>query len=322
LWTRYPQDIEQTVFYAVLLPNASDTHFLVFDAGGEFRAFRIRVLEWDVLRKLLRHRSQDLRDALDRGDPSRLGRCRYYGAGCKFEAVGVCDCRELPSLDMTILRGALEVTHDVDLETQVKDAYSRAAVSPDEVWWWDLFSPRRRFLEEPPAYISDTEKNAARWLLEEGVRTMGLSPNRRYYQEARAGAEALGIRASSGLLRVMSARSGIDIVPFVARAQHGQVKREWQVTPWFVAELAIACAAADSPRGVLFVIYPDDDSKVAAYDVGFPDLDRVKELVKRAVRQIRSAEDVNDPSLVRECPAFMRSGCSSKCLCSPSQGGQ
>jgi len=115
--------------------------------------------------------------------------------------------------------------------------------------------------------------------------------------------------------------NGQEIVPYIARAQYGPVKREWQVAPYYIAELAVACAAADSRRGVIFIAFPEDGNKVAAYDVSFPAIDKVKERVREAVRRIRAAEDANDPNSLPECPAFMREGCSSKCLCRGGEGG-
>jgi len=315
LWRLYPQDIEQTLFYAALLPGSSDTHYLVFDSGGSFRAFRLRIRDKGSVRDLLARRMWQLREAISVDDPSRLGQCRYFQPGCKFERTNVCGCGNLPLIDTANLRSAVEIKHDVEFERQAAAAYANAAFTPDEIWWWDLFSPRRRFLDEAPTYGSDSAKNAARWLLEEGVYAMGLSPGRARYQAARERAANLGIRAPPGLIQAMRAKEGSNIVPFVARAQHGSVKREWQVAPWFVAELAVACAVVDSSRGILFVVYPDDDQKVAAYDVSFPNLDSIRRIITQAASEIRVAEKAKNPNLVPKCPAFMWGGCSSKCLC-------
>ncbi len=148
LLREFPQDLEQTLFYAALLPKASARHYLVFLDGqdSEFVAFRAEVRDRGPIINLVRLRMAIIREALDSKNPSPLGRCRYFDYGCRFRQAGVCGCGELAPLKTSALEQAVHIIRDEDFEGTLEQARLDAGIPADDILVWDLMSPRRRYL--------------------------------------------------------------------------------------------------------------------------------------------------------------------------------
>ncbi len=319
----YPQDVEQLLFYAILLPGAADENFLAFldRSDSSFTAYRVELLDRGLILNLTRQRMAELRRALREDDPSRLGRCRYFKSGCKFLAAGVCSCQDFDEIDMSTLFRAIGTTRDKELERAMEQAREESKAFWDEIAWWDLISPRRRLLRlqgRDPPYDPGKRKKAAKEVLYECIRMVQeIQPDLAVKEEARSAAWDCGVKCPTKSILVKSAKrpGGAELRSYVAQAPMGGIRSPRDLFPFYIAELAIRCAIVGCPRGVVFLIYPDEDNKIIAYEVYFSSIEDLRALVRKQVKAIQKAEDQGNPGLVHECERFMRNGCNEYCLC-------
>ena len=321
----YPHDLEQAVFYGVMYPGASEVHYLVFLDNREdaFFAYEIRLTDRGIALNLMRARLQLLRTGLESDDPSALGRCRYF-EGCRFRRAGVCGCEKLAPLDTSLLRRAVDLRRVEDFEASLDNARRDAESdwAPEQIATWDIIAPRRRYLSrsrQAPGYVPDIRKRAARVVLEQCIReTSQLSADPSLRRAQLEYARSLGLTAPYGLITVARAATqpeGREIMPYIARAPRGNARAPRYLHEYYIAELAVSCAIAESPRGVVFVVYPDENDKVVAYDVSYRSHQVLRILLEAEIDTIRRADEKEDPTMLRVCPPFMKESCNEACLC-------
>jgi len=87
VYSFFPMDLEQLVFYSIIHPVNPKINYLVFmEDNGKFnlKAFRVKINNFHLAKRVLLSRISMLDDAFISNNPSALGRCRYYNSGCKF----------------------------------------------------------------------------------------------------------------------------------------------------------------------------------------------------------------------------------------------
>ncbi|MFQ5962165.1 MAG: hypothetical protein ACE5MG_12290 [Candidatus Methylomirabilales bacterium] len=323
----YPHDLEQVMFYGAMYPGASKTHYLVFldNHADALFAFQIRLSDRGMALNLMRARVNLLRAALESENPSPLGQCRYF-EGCRFRRAGVCGCADLDALSTGQLRRAVGVQRIEDFETSLASARREAESdwAPEQVATWDIIAPRRRHLSragQAPAYAPDVRKRSARVVLEDSIRrTTQLRVDPSFRQTQLEYARTLGLTAPYGLITVARAATqpeGREVVPYIGRAPKGNARGPRYLHEYYIAELAVSCAVAQSPRGVVFLVYPDENDKVVAYDVSYRSHKDLQALLEAEIDRIRRADATGDPGVLRICPPFMEAGCNEACLCVP-----
>lgn len=275
--SQHPQDLEQLLFYAILLPNSSDEHYLVFldRSDDSFVAFRVRILDRGIPHSLARQRIGALRQALSDNDASHLGRCRYFEATCKYRLAGVCQCEDLNEIDVSVLLRAVDIVRDTELESALERARRDSEMPPEQIPWWDLISPRRRLLRRKgrdPPYTPKKKKQAGKEVLNQCIdRVQEVQPGRTLGERARAEFWDCGVSCAPRLVLVRSAKrpGGEELRPYIAQAPLGSVREPEDLFDFYIAELAIRCAITGCPRGVAFLIHPEEGNEFRAYDVSF-----------------------------------------------------
>lgn len=320
IWSHTPQYIEQLLFYSVLWTHDEPTHYLIYHLGdgpSSIRVFRVEVNDSETIREVLEARKSNLETALEDGDPSVIGRCRYHGDQCHVESAGLCDCDQLHELELSSLRHTSLIDRDDDLEEILHEAFQRVEDQPEVVSSWDLETPRQWYgrqigVRERDPWIPDDQ-----WV-PGALASAGLLPGPIESPPSQNLEEALPFSGPGMMVRrTETTTDGIEQqwVPTLIRV------RDYQTTPEpirlrnQVMQIGCACATAGVDTGYIIVELPNADEDIVVYAVTFEDLDGIEEKIRDRLNLMNTALERHDVDQIPECPDWLQGSQCSDCLC-------
>jgi hypothetical protein len=323
---RNPQDLEQLVLYALMTFRGDESHKLVYfneALPGAFVAFNVRLRSQGPLKQYFLARRGALERAIEMGDASRLGRCRYLDTGCDYRLNEICPCDTLGALDTGALSGNVELARDSAFEDELRHARESAPFPPsDRIGLWDLFTPRRAFMR---ATVTEFEGSSA-----DDDYELRKFLERRFVSSELAGepfdiviqtrdnrqVKLLGRGLSARTRDTTSEGTNEAVLPFLLRVSRRQVPHEpAEVPDVYKAQLGAQCAIRSSPTGLLAIEYPSHAAALKCFRVRFDSLEEIRNRLGRRFAQLQRAIVQRDATDLPKCPSWMIERCSEHCLC-------
>lgn len=321
VWSDAPQDIEQLLFYAGLWTGQALLHYLIYytkDEANPIRVFQATISNIGDVRNTIRQRRDRLQSALDESDPSKLGRCRYFGNSCPFRDDSICSCGELEEISTSSLRKVVELERDTKMEETVAKAWETFGERPSRpLSPWELQVPRQaygRLTGERPEELWVPPENwvwSALWQsdLLPGIAVAPMLP--RIF-------DPLQFKAS-GMYIVRSVTGDEGAVDKVTPALIRNWKNDYVPRARYVKnqlmQLGVLCALSQKATGILLLDSPQIDGGLLVFAVTFKDLNEIKNTVKERLGDIALSVEKSDPALLPECPISIPRDACSNCLC-------
>ncbi|MGC8516026.1 MAG: hypothetical protein ACP5OC_07845 [Thermoplasmata archaeon] len=319
LFSAKPHDLEQLLLYALFSKREKKDHRLLYFVGKhpniKVRSFKVKIIEKDPIVSYFVQRRDSLREAIEKSDPSALGRCRYFDQLCKFKEGGICDCDGKEKIDTADLRKNVYIG-----ETQ--NSWSGSIINSlreniKVIGFWDLFQPRRWVLNElnPLEYIENDDdqslenywlrREIERKLLGEGIVVEHGIKN---------------IPGFSGSALLYSTRRGnYKKFPLLVRVSD---TRSLYPNNYHKAQIGAVCAAMNTEVGYIFHFFKNPQAGIL-WELSFNDLSGIrKALVKLIGEMVKLPRGDELRAVLPSCPDFLiNRKCHGNCVCKAERQG-
>jgi len=310
----FPQDLEQLLFYSVMHIKHPLINYLVFmddKKPHNLKAFKVEIKDLDKIKKLLEQRKAMLDLALETGDPSPLGRCRYFRGLCEIKTSKKCDCENLKDLPVDILQNSVTITFDEDLENDLIKYREKTNLSSELFTTYEIIAPRKSFAKRILAEEQDYSPNEVledrKDLLGTLIKRLKKSPSARERELIEKSLKEKKLYIGKRWINIKSTKhlKGITI-PYLVKADRSNDKRALSFPGQYaLAELAIICAAYGKENGIIFKIYPNLENAIQVFKVNFKDLEKCLKEIRSILNNLERINQSKDIFDLPPCPFYM-----------------
>jgi hypothetical protein len=296
VFEKFPHDLEQLAFYSVLHPSRPKDNYLVFMENKRplgLKVFKVTTTDQNVIISLIKERMKLLKDAIEKNDPSKLGRCRYYQDHCHLE--GICKCSNAGVLDISKMRKALKVQYDDKFTKELNEVKNQSKTK--EVYSvWDILNPRLNYMKtiegKDQAIEPNAEKEAYDACLWISIRDLPLQPSASEKTKIKRLNKEPRLYTSFRWLRTInSAKSEEEVVPYIQKVSGVTDKRRAGFpNPTHIAQLGIVCASYGKSKGLIIVVYPQLNKLVQVFQVVFKNPAGMLQELKKKIDEFEEAK--------------------------------
>ena len=322
VFKRYPQDLEQLLFYASLSPKETEKHYLVFQLDHQpynLSVFRVDIGDWGTIRDFLAKRRDNLDIALECSDASNLGRCRYYETGCDFDKNHVCNCGAMNELNLDPIRKVISLTFDGDKKAEMERFRAVHRISSGELYSiWSLLKPRKTFLRNhlgiPDTYEKGKPLESCEEALRKAVyRASDLRPTASELEEARANCLDLLVYPTWRWISIHHSwpgKRGKRVVSAILKVS--DKKPQTQPFEAYRVELTLARIATHSLHGAVIVAFPNAGDRIQAFTMSSDEsvLREGEDLLRNSISTLNTALEDGRISTLDLCPRWVQRNCS------------
>ncbi len=326
-----PQFLEQLAMYCALVDRIDGRLVLLTvqeSQGPLCTVGDVRFRDLAGIRVEMNERAVRFRQALTRGSPRELPRCRWFGRGCEFQEQAVCDCTggepplgSLRALAMEEFRENPEESRRLSVRFAELPPEGGAASR-----FHALVYPRRAYFERTQPLIPERVAPGA------SAAGRPSSDWRRGFRDAvRAGPVGESTRqiARPGFPpEMVECFRGLPVLARGTRARWAPPpERMPRDQPQYFLELGLRAAAVGESQAYLVLGYESadrPDERVRVYEVHFGDPNLFRAWAESRERALADALAHGTPFSLPACPAWMFASCPyrSDCRCgTPEPGG-
>lgn len=324
LLKNHPQNLEQLLLYVLFSGRERYEHKLLFLTGQYPNLipveFKVKITDREKLVDYFTRRLEGMKVAVQKNDPSGLGKCRYHHSLCKFDKSKVCNCEKESEVNIGPIRDSVRVQLiKGDLDTKL----SKAAVADKHyIGIWDLFTPRRWVVRESnplellgyedsdKMQLYDLRKRIESRLVEEKVIA------RNEFAEADIGIAEHYYSFSTGKTG-QDSKKGVTDIPVLIRVIDKDSKEiKGKIYKAYLPQIGIISSLIGKSTGYVFVYFTKSDNGVLT-EIKVNGSKKIKDRVKQILEDMKKSLDVRSiKGDLPSCPEFIQSSCTSiNCLC-------
>ena len=320
IFERYPNDLEQLVFYSALHPSNPEKNILLFmqdKSPYSMKAFEVITKDFNTIKSLIRERIKLLDEALSSSVKEKpfekLGKCRYYVHGCEFQQAGVCRCDKIPPIDLSRLKGAIEIKESTEFEKKLEEKTKEfESTSSTEIYPNNIIAPRQQFMKnvleiEKPEFEGMDDKFVFKSCLSSAIYKSNLN------QFASSEKEKIKEKLFDSRLSIpfrwlkipSSSVPGNEItLPYIVTVSDYNLNKP---SPYHIAELGIICASYNTTKGITLTIMPKMNKLINAFEVSYKnkEIKNIQNMIRTIINEIESAQKEEHLSMLHPCPGFM-----------------
>jgi len=331
IFEKYPNDLEQLVFYSALHPAKPIKNILLFMESKKpysITAFEIITKNFDAVKSIINERIKLLDETLGSkmADKAfkKLGKCRYYDGGCEFHESGACNCDKLAPLDLSKLKESIEIRPAIEFTKQLEQKRKEFEnASSVDIYPNNIIAPRQHFikniLELERDFLGSGDKFVSQTCLSSAIYKTGLTqfdPQKKEELQKKTFDKRLTIPFKWLRLPSSSTSTNETIMPYIT-AVSDYDKVAGYPTKYHVADLGIICASQNVSKGAIITISPKLNKAITVYEVQFKasEIKKTQETIRAVINEIESAQKEEDLHMLHACPDYMANECPIKEKC-------
>ncbi len=307
IFSFYPQDLEQLLYYVAISASPNKNNYLVFITDVypyDFSCYCVSYNDLDNVRRLLSERIDLLSNALITKEPSILGRCRYYEHGCQYNESEVCKCKELEPLPIDKMKRIVTITKANDFE-EILLNIDKSNYNQDLIYLntFQILFPRVWYEEKIDEAESNFHKSSLKTAEEELLNKaiLDVEEFKISHSPPNPLLEYPGFRVQIPRKYLTMRQSGKEprIVPYlgiISELKNARYANKPHDIP--LSRLAITCACVGVDSGVIFVHYPYLNRRLDAFYIEFQHIDEIREGIIEQLKSITKAKEENDIELL------------------------
>jgi len=323
VFEKYPNDLEQLVFYSALHPNNPEKNILLFMQDKKphtMKAFEIITKDFDVIKSLIMERIKLLDESVRSGTAvekpfTKLGQCRYHIHGCEFHEAGVCRCDKISPIDLSRLKKAIDITVSDEFKRKLDEkAREFADASSTKIYPNNIIAPRKHFITnilelEKPSFEGMDEKFIFRTCLSTAIYKSNLAkftPEEKIKLQEKNFDNRFSI-PFNWLRLPSSSNPGNEIsLPYITTVNLSDTNYG-KPSLYHIAELGVICAGYGISKGVILTIFPKKNKTVNAFEVNYKsgEIKNMQDTIRSVINEIESAQKEEHLSMLHACPDFM-----------------
>jgi len=318
----YPNDLEQLVFYSALHPNNPEKNILLFmhdKSPFSIKVFEVITKNFDAIKSMIKERIKLLDEALSSSTKEKpfekLGKCRYHIHGCEFHNAGVCRCDRISPIDLSKLKGAIEIQQSDEfkkkLEEKIKEFENSSSI---KIYPNNIIAPRQQFMTnvleiERSDFEGMSDKFVFRTCLSSAIYKSKLNqfaPEEKEKLQENLFDKRFSVPFSWLRLPSSSAPGNEVILPYIVTVNMTN-SNYGRPSSYHIAELGIICASYDVNKGVILTMFPKLNKLVNAFEISYKqgEIKRTQDMIRNVINEIESAQKEEHLSMLHICPDFM-----------------
>jgi hypothetical protein len=315
LLVKYPQDMEQLAFYALLDPTKPTENYLIFISQSDYtkvKSFKITIKDFGGVKNLIKKRINNLTKVFgEKSSPEILGKCRYCNGKEKCHMCSNDSCK-WESLDEVLceVKDFIKIEEDSVYSDWLSEAMQKWDGS-DFIYLYDLITPRKKLLsnhfgrETRPANLfkglNKTFANKKVFDLKKKSSIEGIPPENEF--------EGIYSYKNNWFNYKTSMYPEGKLLPYIVHVVNSpNPKNLVNPSPYKVSELGLLVAINKKTKGILFQYYPNVDNKFRAFIIDYNFDGTLKGEILESAKIIKE-NDLSNLSNLRKCPVFMCSSC-------------
>lgn len=322
-----PQSLEQLLLYVLMTNRERFHHKLVFyheSPSGNFVVIDTLLKKPGTVKQFFKARLAALDYATRTVDPSKLGRCRYFDAGCSFRLAHLCGCEAFEPPDVQPLVDSVVFARDHETETMLAAAEKHSMErSEGTIGLWDLFTPRQLLARtlDPNADLGEyTDDNYPQRRSQEVALSHSELFAGRYDLTLPTGEDiSTPIRGRGLSIKVLESRDGRPVevdLPILVRVTNGSPPSDpRELLDVYKAQLGSLCAIRSSPAGLLNLTFATRGGAMQTYLLHFGNLAEIRRRLAHRWLSVQSAVAKGSAKGLPKCPGFVQKRCGESCLC-------
>ncbi|MEM0138998.1 MAG: hypothetical protein QXZ44_00055 [Ferroplasma sp.] len=316
----YRSDLEQLIFYSVLNPNFSEINYLIFFSDGRFTVYMVRIKEADLVKNEMAYRVGMIKRAMVNNDISDFQRCSYFAYGCPYHSAEICKCETLHHNESIWFRNAIEINEDHEMEEKLNYIHKNQEEFID-LKFYDLIYPRKYYHKlngdeqlaggTPKHTETGYEKNNIKFAILDSIDSSILNVSG--VERAQKNSISMLNLYGDDHYIIKNMYDENSIVPYLLKINNSVYPGKLPET--YYSELAITCARRNIDNGIIIVVYPKLNYKIAVYEVKF-DIKKIITACSDKIYDINEAVKSGNPEILDICPQFAIKSCTFKnCSC-------
>lgn len=315
----YVNDLEQLVFYAAIHPQNPTDNYLVFMENVHpyrLKAFKVDITDMDAIKELLRTRIELFRNALETGDPSDLGRCRYYELECRFSGTDICSCSNMEPLDTSVLCDNISLEYDEDYTKKLEE--TRGDLVDDSIncyTTYDILLPRKHHMSMvrgiESLFQADPRKEEYKTCLGDTIycfkKDFGAGLTSEENQEVKGWKKDQRIKVGHRWMKIKKSGNPDGVItPYIIKVSQIPVRKyARKPSEYSIAELGIVCGIHGKENGLICTVYPKLGDLVKVFEVNFQSPTAIRRIVREVISQIEEAKESDNILSLPKCPDYM-----------------
>ncbi len=307
--SKYPQDIEQVLFYAAIHPNKPTENHLLFMQNSEpfeQRIFKLTIKDIAQVKQLLLDRITALDNAIKTNDPSKLGRCRYYETLCEYREAKACDCEKLQPLDTKKIEKLFTIGYDENFSKEI-EVIKEANITKQNDGYFirNILAPRRSFYED--SWSGTDEYWNFMPCLDKAINQLKYYPAQSEKEKIKQLNQTRVITPFKWLKVLSSKKENGEILPYVRKVTSAQKLRKPH--SHYLAELGVLCATHNQNKGLVITMYPKRNKFTTVYEVRYNEIKEFRRFINEQVELIDSFKKNGEINALPKCPDFYCETC-------------
>lgn len=312
----YPNDLEQLVFYSVLHPSQPKENYLIF--VQDFKphkviAFKVLTKNFGEIKKIIQDRIALLDEALEKKDPSKLGKCRYYNKtpNCQFEDQKICACANAPSLSLDKLKSSIDIIYDEGYSKLLEEKIKNNKFNDSLYSVKDIIAPRKHYMENilliEPNWEGDKESDEYYACLSYMIRELKYNLNHNEIEGIKSSLKDPRLRVGYKWMKLKdSTNLEGENIPYTIKVSNvDDIKWTHKPSQYHLTELGIICASHNKQRGIIFVVYPKLNDLLRVYQITYNDSKNHMRKIVELINNLEKAELDKNLLSLSPCPNYM-----------------
>ncbi len=321
IFEKYPNDLEQLVFYSALHPNNPEKNILLFMQDKKpfsINVFEVITKDFNSVKSLIRERIKLLDDAISSSTKEKpfkkLGQCRYHVHGCEFHDAGVCSCDKILPMDLSKLKESIEIKKSDEfkkkLDGKIKEFESMSSL---KIYPNNIIAPRKQFMTnvlgiEKPEFGGMDEKFVVESCLSSAL--YKSKRNQLTIEEKEKLRQKLFDNRFSipfNWLKLPSSDPDNEmILPYILTVSLSE-NNYGKPSPYHIVELGIICAGYGVNKGVILTIFPRLNKTINAFEITYKqgEIKNIQSMIRSVINEIEGAQKEEHLSMLHICPDFM-----------------
>lgn len=317
VFSRYPNDLEQLVFYSLIDPSHPKINYLVFMNDKRphgMKSFKVEITDRGRIKSLLLNRIKLIENAIENDDPSSLGTCRYYESGCQFDREHICECKNSSPIETGNLANSIKISVDDDLTKKLMEIRNDSnTIDAFSVSLRDIIAPRKHYLQEvignPPFFEEKYPGYFACFnqSIKKIIEKNELIPTKNETDTIGENKKDFRVRTPFRWINYKTTPKPEGVIlPYTVKVSSGKnILSTKDPHEYYITELGLICSLYGLDSGLIMVVYPELDKLVRVFRIKYRGLKKVTESIKQRIDEIIKAEDEEDISLIVPCPSWM-----------------
>jgi len=279
-------------------------------------AFEVEIKNLKDIQELLKLRIALFKNAIEKGDVSLLGKCRYYNIGCRFVGSNVCSCQNLCSLDTSILEKSVTLKFDQDFTTTLESIRGNEIDESINCYSInDILLPRKYHMRITrgiePLYQLDPRKEEYKTCLGDTINSFknkfGADLTKQESENVKSWKKNPRIKIGHRWLKINKSGSPDGILtPYILKVCDIRFARNARTpSDYSMAELGLICSVYGVDNGLICTVYPKLNNHVQVFEIRYKSHNAIYEIVKDVISRMEEAQKNDDLLSLPNCPKYM-----------------